>query len=138
MKELREAAERVRAAWKSVGYSSNHDGYMHSNQYPADVERLAQTYLAENAADDSEPIDRDWLLSLGFLQDGEGDGMGKKIWEKGVTESNFGDPGIQLLWEDGSLWLEVYAGDGVTLHLHELPNECTRLQVRLLLRALGQ
>ena len=70
----------------------------------------------------SDPITREWLLSIGFLPDGDDDEFGLPVWS--VSEEDGEDEDrIQILvsTKDGSIWLEVYDKTGETMALVEVP-----------------
>lgn len=71
MTNLREAAERLKSyllALESGDTSQNPylDGETHD--ILQDAGKVAEAYLATVRADDEVPLDRDWLLSIGFEQ----------------------------------------------------------------------
>ena len=87
-------------------------------------------------------IDAEWLEARGFLQDGNGEHKeyGKRAWSLSHIENSDDDTAnsIQVLVsaEDSSVWLEVYAPDGDSLALIEVPGG-TRERVVKLCEALG-
>lgn len=88
----------------------------------------------------STEIDRDFMESLGFLEDGDGnDELGLMILSEGETEWNGEGPAHQLIWSsiDGSLFLEAFTGDGDSLAITEIPKPKTRDEVIQLLKLLG-
>ena len=88
----------------------------------------------------STEIDRDFMESLGFLEDGDGnDELGLTIISEGETEWNGEGPAHQLIWNaiDGSLFLEAFTGDGDSLAITEIPKPNTREDVVQLLKLLG-
>lgn len=81
--ELRAAADRLRrhragepfeAVWPDEG-SPGPDGKL---LYEADLERLADAYLAEHSADDGEPADSTWAGERGFEWSSDGESMYRK------------------------------------------------------------
>ena len=87
----------------------------------------------------STEIDRDFMESLGFLEDGDGnDELGLRLWSEGETESYGEEPAHQLVWNatDGSLFLEAY-GSGDSLAITEIPKPKTRDDMVQLLKLLG-
>lgn len=88
----------------------------------------------------STEIDRDFMESLGFSEDGDGnEELGLMILSQGETEWNGEGPAHQLIWSstDGSLFLEAFTGDGDSLAITEIPKPKTREDVVQLLRLLG-
>lgn len=88
----------------------------------------------------SEPIDRDFMESLGFLEGGDGnDELGLTIFGEGVTESYGEEPGHMLTWDatDGSLFLEAYSVGGDSLAITEIPKPTSRESMIELLKLLG-
>ncbi len=88
----------------------------------------------------STEIDRDFMESLGFSEDGDGNGeLGLMILSEGETEWNGEGPAHQLVWSstDGSLFLEAFTGDGDSLAITEIPKPKTREDVVQLLKLLG-
>ena len=88
----------------------------------------------------STEIDRDFMESLGFLEDGDGnDELGLTIISEGETEWNGEGPAHQLIWNaiDGSLFLEAFTGDGDSLAITEIPKPKTREDMVRLLKLLG-
>lgn len=63
--ELRAAAERMRKKWPSN--VADVQKWDLPYRYIDDLERLADAYLAEHPADDGEPIDHSWLVSIGGI-----------------------------------------------------------------------
>jgi len=90
-------------------------------------------------------ITEDWLQQVGFLQDGNGEHKeyGKRAWSLSHIEDSDDDTAnsIQVLVsaEDSSVWLEVYAPNGDSLALIQVPggnrervcNLCTALGIHL-------
>lgn len=88
----------------------------------------------------STEIDRGFMESLGFLEDGDGnDELGLTILSEGETEWDGEGPAHQLIWSstDGSLFLEAFTGDGDSLAITEIPKPKTRGDVVQLLKLLG-
>ena len=88
----------------------------------------------------STEIDRDFMESLGFLEDGDcNDELGLMILSQGETEWNGEGPAHQLIWSstDGSLFLEAFTGDGDSLAITEIPKPKTRDDMVQLLKLLG-
>ena len=88
----------------------------------------------------SDPIDRDFMESLGFLEDGDGnDELGLTILGEGVTEWDGDEPAHQLIWNatDGSLFLEAFSADADSLAITEIPKPTSREKMVELLKLLG-
>lgn len=87
-------------------------------------------------------IDAEWLQARGFLQDGNGEHKeyGKRAWSLSHLDNSDDETAnsIQVLVsaEDSSVWLEVYAPNGDSLALIEVPGG-TRERVLKLCEALG-
>ena len=87
-------------------------------------------------------IDAEWLEARGFLQDGNGEHKeyGKRAWSLSHLDNSDDETAnsIQVLVsaEDSSVWLEVYAPNGDSLALIEVPGG-TRERVVKLCEALG-
>lgn len=84
-----------------------------------------------------------WLESIGFLQDGDDETnkeYGRRAWSLSHIENSDDDTSnmIQVLVSanDHSVWLEVYAPDGDSLALIEVPGG-TQERVLKLCEALG-
>ena len=84
-----------------------------------------------------------WLESIGFLQDGDDEKnkeYGRRAWSLSHIENSDDDTAnmIQVLVSanDHSVWLEVYAPDGDSLALIEVPGG-TQERVLKLCEALG-
>ncbi len=87
----------------------------------------------------STEIDRDFMESLGFLEDGDGnDELGLRLWSVGDDESDIEEPAHQLVWNanDGSLFLEAY-DSGDSLAITEIHKPKSREDVVQLLKLLG-
>ena len=92
---------------------------------------------------DMAEITGQWLESIGFLQDGDDEKnkeYGRRAWSLSHIENSDDDTAnmIQVLVSanDHSVWLEVYAPDGDSLALIEVPGG-TQERVLKLCEALG-
>ena len=125
--QIRAAAERVRAMRKASnehdgGYADTDEGRIQSR---CDHVTLAEAYLAEHPADDAEPIETDWLLSVGFSH------------HAALEQYAIGD-GIRLLYWPGSKageWL-IEVTDKYRA-MRECGNLATRGDVRRLCGLIG-
>lgn len=100
-------------------------------------------YNQERESDGPEisEIDKEYLLSIGFLPDGHPDNgdMAIRLWDITETESDGREPAMHLVYSlgDDSLWLETYGSGGESLCLVELKPRKTKAGLQRLCYELG-
>lgn len=103
MTDVRAAAERLRPFQNNEQSPS-----LAASRFITDMWTLTRAYLAEHPSDDTQPIDEDWLRSVGFEADAyelslSDDETGHSI---GVTHCH------SRWWEKWLVWLNGWDGCG--------------------------
>lgn len=118
---LKEATDLIRPSFdRPIGMSSGE--YQSAKTWTA-FYALVRAYLAEHPADEDEPADHDWLISVGFIAIGDADDCPARVAIKGNGQM------VTVL-----IGLDV---SDLVLNCMGISEDPTRGDVRRLCKALG-